>query len=148
MLSLASSVTKMVATGRPKFYVTSTFKIVLCACNITGQTTGEYGFESLQVQEVLLFCAVSGQALGPFYAEERDSWWGVVKTVTRLRLSWFWWLAANLPPRSPFKNWGGERTTFCRRSSVSSWHCHYTSSPFSFIHPSPTLYYFSNCLTD
>jgi hypothetical protein len=71
MLSLASSVTKTVATGRPKVYVTSNFKIFLPVYYITGQTTGEYGFESLQVQEVLLFCAVSGQALGPLGAEKR-----------------------------------------------------------------------------
>jgi len=59
----------------------------LYAYYITGLTTEEYGFESLQVQEVLLFCAVSRKALGLFYAEKKDNWWDVVATVTRLRFS-------------------------------------------------------------
>jgi len=43
-------------------------------------------------------------------------------------------------------NWGGERKTFRLSTPVRSCHYHYSNSPFSFIHPSATLHYFSNWL--
>jgi hypothetical protein len=78
MLSVAGSVTEIVAVERPKLYLRI---FVFAYYYITGLTTAEYAFDSWQLQGICCSAKLSGHAFGHIQAEEMDNWRDFVKTV-------------------------------------------------------------------